>query len=89
MALGAQASQVWWLILRRSFVQLAIGLAIGLAGALGVGQLLQSLLVQTGSRDPLTLVSITVLLVLVSVAACVFPARRATRLDPIAALRDE
>jgi predicted permease len=89
MALGAQASQVWWLILRRSFAQLAIGLGIGLAGALGVGQLLRSLLVQTGTRDPVTLGSIVALLVIVSVAACVLPARRATRLDPIAALRYE
>ncbi|HEY1909626.1 MAG TPA: ABC transporter permease [Vicinamibacterales bacterium] len=89
MALGAQASQVWWLILRRSFAQLAIGLGIGLAGALGVGKLLQSLLVQTGTRDPITLGSIAALLVVVSVAACVLPARRATRLDPIAALRYE
>jgi putative ABC transport system permease protein len=60
-----------------------------LAGALGVGKLLQSLLVQTGTRDPITLGSIAALLVIVSVAACALPARRATRLDPIAALRYE
>jgi putative ABC transport system permease protein len=89
MALGAQAPQVWWLILRRALIQLAIGLTIGLAGALGVGQLLQSLLVQTGSRDPLTLASIASILLGVSLAACYFPARRATRLDPVSALRDE
>ena len=89
MALGAQAPQVRWLILRRSLIQLAIGLTIGLAGALGVGQLLQSLLVQTGSRDPVTLASIATILLGVSLAACYFPARRATRLNPVAALRDE
>ena len=89
MALGAQASQVWWLILRRSLVQLAIGLTIGTAGALGVGKLLESLLVQTGTRDPVTLVSIVALLVFVSLAACFWPARRATRLDPVSALRYE
>ena len=89
MALGAQARDVWWLILRRSLVQMAIGLVLGLAGAVGVGMLLQSLLVQTGSRDPVTLVSIAAILLAVSSAACFFPARRATQLDPVAALRDE
>jgi predicted permease len=89
MALGAQAAQVWWLILRGATVQLAIGIALGLGGAFGVGRLLQSLLVQTGASDPVTLVGITALLTIVSLAACFWPARRATRLDPIHALRYE
>ena len=89
MALGAQAAQVWWLVVRRGLVQLAIGLSLGLAGALGVGQLLQSLLVQTGTRDPVTLVSIVSLLMVVSIGASFWPARRATRLDPVAALRND
>ena len=89
MALGAQATQVWWLILRRAVVQLVIGLAIGIGGALGVGKLLESLLFQTGTRDPVTLTSIVVLLVFVSLTACFWPARRATRLDPVSALRYE
>jgi len=89
MALGAQAPQVWWLILRRSIVQMAVGLTIGIGGALGVGKLLESVLVQTGTRDPVTLMSIVALLVVVSIAACFWPARRATRLDPVSALRYE
>jgi predicted permease len=89
MALGAQAAQVLWLILRRAVVQMTIGLAIGIGGALGVGKLLESLLVQTGTRDPVTLTSIVALLVFVSLAACFWPARRATRLDPVNALRYE
>ncbi len=80
---------MWWLVVRRGLVQLATGLAIGLAGAFGVGQLLKSLLVQTSTRDPLTLTSIVLLLMLVSVLASFWPARRATRLDPVAALRSE
>ncbi len=89
MALGAQSGQVAWLFLRRACVQLTIGLALGLGGAFGVGRLLRSLLVQTSSRDPFTLVSIALLLAVVSVVACLGPARRATRLDPLVALRYE
>jgi predicted permease len=89
MALGAQGNQVSWLFLRRSFVQVAIGLTIGVAGALGVGQLFSStqLLVQTSARDPITIGGIAVLLTIVAVLASVLPARRATRLDPLMALR--
>jgi putative ABC transport system permease protein len=89
MALGAQPSHVIWLFLRRAFVLVALGLMVGLAGAFGVGQLLQSLLIQTSTRDALTLVSIAGLMAAVAVAACFWPARHATRLDPLAALRYE
>src|SRR5438094_7288928 len=89
MALGAQAPQVWWLIVRRGLVQLAIGLPIGLAGAFGVGTLLQSVVVQTSAHDPATLTSIVTLLIVVSVAASFWPARRATRLSPVTALRND
>jgi ABC-type antimicrobial peptide transport system permease subunit len=89
MALGAQAKQVSWLILRRGMLQLAIGLVFGLAGAIGVGRLLKSLLFQTGSADPITLISITLLLVVVAITACLWPASQAARLDPVTALRYE
>jgi len=89
MALGAQPDDVMWLVLRRSLVQLGIGLPIGVAGAFGVGRLLQSVLVQTSTRDPLTIGSIAALMVLVSIAACLWPARRAMQLDPVTALRHE
>jgi putative ABC transport system permease protein len=89
MALGARPPQVWWLVLRGAIGQLTAGLAFGIGGAIGVGRLLNSLLVEGGSRDGVTLASIVALLVLVSLAACFLPARRATRLDPMNALRYE
>ena len=89
MALGAQSSQVLWLFERRILVQLGIGVVIGLAGAVGVGQLLRGVLVRTGPTDLPTLGSIAALLVVVALAAGLWPARRATRLDPVAALRND
>ena len=89
MALGAQSSQVLWLFQRRILIQLAIGVVIGLGGAVGVGKLLRSVLVRTGATDLPTLGSIAALLVVVALAAGLWPARRATRLDPVAALRNE
>jgi putative ABC transport system permease protein len=89
MALGAKSNEVSWLFLRRSFGQLAIGLTLGVAGAFGVGQLFAStqLLIQTSARDPITIGGIATLLAMVAIAASVLPARRATRLDPLIALR--
>lgn len=89
MAVGAEPRDVVWLFVRRAMLQLGIGLIIGLAGAFGVGRLLQGLLIHTSSTDPVTLVFIVALLVLVSMAACFFPARRAAHLDPLTVLRCE
>ncbi|MGH3118345.1 MAG: ABC transporter permease [Gaiellales bacterium] len=89
MALGAQRSDVVWLFLRRAFLPLGAGLVVGFGGALVIGKLLRSFLLQTSAADPPTLVSIGVVLIAVALAACFWPARRATRLDPVTALRYE
>ena len=89
MALGAQGNEVAWLFLRRSFVQLGIGLTLGIAGAFGVGTLFSQtqLLIQNKAGDPITIGGISLLLALVASVACFIPAKRATRLDPLIALR--
>jgi predicted permease len=89
MALGARAQDILWLFARRAVVHLSLGLAVGLAGAVAVGRLLQSLLVQTSSTDLPTLGLIAVILVAVGAVASLWPAQRATRLDPNFALRHE
>jgi putative ABC transport system permease protein len=89
VALGARTSNVWWLVTRRAAIQLGVGLLFGTAGALGMGQVLQSVLFSVSGRDPVTLIAVAALLVMTALAACVGPARRATRLDPVAALRAE
>ena len=88
-SLGAEPRAISWLALRRVLAQLAIGLPLGAAGAYGVGRLLESLLVQTSPRDPVTLGAIVLVMVLVASVACLVPARRAARIDPVTALRIE
>lgn len=89
VALGAQASQIWWLVIRGAAWQLGVGLSIGMAGALGMGQFLGSVLVGTRTMDPVTLFGVAGLLAVVALSACLVPARRAMRLDPAAVLRCE
>ena len=89
MALGATASDLRSQVLRQGLLPVAIGLAAGIAGALGIGRLLSGLLFGVGFADPLTIVCVSVLLLLVAAAACYVPALRVTRADPLTALRYE
>jgi putative ABC transport system permease protein len=90
-ALGAAPTNVMWLFMRRALVHLGIGLTIGMAAALGVGKIFEStqLLVRMSGRDPITIASIATVLAIVAITASIVPARRATQLDPLVALRGE
>jgi putative ABC transport system permease protein len=89
MALGAQAGDVLRLVLGQGGRLIGGGLLAGLAGALALTRFLETLLFGIGARDPLTLVAIAALLAAVATVACLLPARRASRVDPMAALRVE
>ena len=89
VALGAARRQVVRGVVVNAVRLAAIGVIIGAAGAVAAGQLLRSLLIGVGPRDPLTFAAIAALLVLVAVAASWLPARRAARIDPMIALRSE
>jgi len=89
MALGAGSRDVLRLVLGQGLLLAAAGLAIGLAGAVGASRLLTSLLFGVKSTDPLTYLAVTAIIALVALAACYVPAYRATRVDPVVALRQE
>jgi putative ABC transport system permease protein len=89
LAMGAQTVDVLRLVLQQGGKLAAGGVAAGLVAALGMMRLLSSLLYGVSAADPLTFVGVAILLMLVALAACYVPARRATRVDPMIALRHE
>jgi predicted permease len=89
MALGATASDILRLIVGEGLALTVLGVAIGVTGALGLTRFLTSLLYGVRSRDPLTFITVPVVLICVALAACYIPARRAMRVDPMVALRYE
>jgi putative ABC transport system permease protein len=89
MALGAQAGDVIRMIFGQGAWQLGIGLVLGLGLAAGVAQLLTILLFDVQPRDPSIFGAVVVVLTLAGLSACMIPARRATRVDPLVALRAE
>ena len=89
MALGATPAAVHGLVMRKAMTPVLLGLVFGLAGTLGLTRAMADLLFHVRPFDPLTYTSVTAFLVAVAASACVLPARRATRIDPVRALRDE
>src|SRR5438093_128865 len=89
MALGAQPRQVLGLVLKQGMLLAVIGAAVGIIVALPVARMAGNLLYGISATDPLTYVGITLLLMAVALLACYLPARRATRIDPLIALRVE
>jgi predicted permease len=89
MALGARAGDVYRLVLRHAMTPVALGVALGLAGALATGKVLTSLLYEVSPGDPTTMAGVGLLLASIGLAASLVPARRAVDVDPVAALRQE
>ena len=89
MALGAAASDVLRLVIGQGMWTTVIGVAIGITASLALARMMRSLLFGVSATDPLTLAGVVLLLVGVSLLACWIPARRATKIDPLVALRYE
>jgi len=89
LALGAQPGALRRTVLRQGMLLTAAGVLVGVVGALALTQTIKSLLFEVSATDPIVFTSIPILLVVVALLACYTPARRATKVDPLEALRDE
>jgi putative ABC transport system permease protein len=89
VALGAQSADILSMVLREGMQLVLLGLAAGLVGAVVLTRFLRTLLFDVTSTDPIVFTSIAALLAAVALFACYIPARRATHVDPLVALREE
>ncbi len=89
MALGAGRCNVVMMVMRRGMALALIGIGLGLAGALSLTRVIGGMVYGVPTTDPLTLATVSVVLIIVALVACVVPARRAATVDPLAALRYE
>ena len=89
MALGARPSEILAIVLRQAFLIVMIGIVVGWGGAAGGAKAIEGLLFHVPPFDPVTYAGVSAVLALVALAACWIPVRRAMRVDPMVALRDE
>jgi predicted permease len=89
MALGAQGRDVLGMVIRQGMSMVLLGVALGVAGAYALTRTMQSLLFEVSTTDPVSFVTVSLLLAVVGFVACYIPARRATKIDPLMALRYE
>lgn len=89
MALGAQAGQVIGMVFRQGLWQLGLGITLGLGFAAAIGQATSVILFDVQPRDPQVFAGVVIVLALTGMVACLLPARRATRVDPLTALRSQ
>jgi ABC-type antimicrobial peptide transport system permease subunit len=89
MAMGARRLDVLKLVVRQGMLLTLVGVVLGLAGAFGLTRVMASLLFGVTTKDPLTFVAVSGLLIAVAFIACFVPALRATKVDPLVALRYE
>jgi putative ABC transport system permease protein len=89
MALGAKHVDVLKLVVRQGMLLAVVGVIVGLAGAFALTRVMSSLLFAVTAKDPITFAAVAVLLIAVAFIACFVPARRATKVDPLVALRYE
>jgi ABC-type antimicrobial peptide transport system permease subunit len=89
MALGARMSQIMRLVMKQGVVLVVLGVVIGVVGSWFATRLLSTLLYEVSVTDSVTFIGVAVLLIIVALLACYIPARRATKVDPMVALRYE
>ena len=85
--MGAGRTNIVWMVLRRGLRLVGLGMGVGLLASFAVTRVIANQLWEVSPRDPLTLGAVVIVVALAGLAACYFPARRATKVDPMVALR--